>query len=257
MKSSLISQLGRTLLLRWPRLDLFRIVGGPFGRINLEFDLLWACLLFLTVAAAVEGAQIVDRPLDAGKTGSFSNVTPPQTRQQTANTFPWPNLTALQGTSWFGTYDINQSLANPVAFLIRLFADNAGTPAASPLRESTILADAQNTGLTSGYGTPWYSYSSTLAAPDLSAGTYWLSVMEYDSRSGSQWAWARSSASQPAHKATRSGDSDTWLVGGSSTDDMAFGLVGTIIPEPGTFALLISAGAAAAVSVVWRRRAIR
>lgn len=188
----------------------------------------------LTLGAASRGqaAIITLQALDPAQGGEFSNLGP--TNQQVADDFVLGATTSLDSFTWFGRYFADFVVANPVEFSIRIFSDAGGQPAAVPLHTVGVSVNASPTGLDFG-GIPWFSYSSPLALI-LTAGTYWISVVEDDAATpavgGSQWMWGDSTFGL---RATRNGDVGPWTAG--LDRNHAFTLEGSPVPEPSTLAL--------------------
>lgn len=188
--------------------------------------------LTLVAASPGQAAVITLQALNAAQGGEFSNLGP--TNQQAADDFVLAATTSLDSFSWFGRYFANIAVADPVDFSIRIFADIGGQPAAAALHTFGVSVNASPTGLDFG-GVPWFSYSTPLAVM-LTAGTYWISVLENDAATptvgNSQWLWGDSTVGL---RAIRNGDLDPWT---AALDlNHAFTLTGTQVPEPSTLAL--------------------
>lgn len=193
-------------------------------------------VMALTLGAASRGqaAIITLQALNPAEGGEFSNLG--LTNQQVADDFVLATTTSLDSFTWFGRYFANIVVADPVDFSIRIFSDAGGQPAAVPLHTVGVSVNASPTGLDFG-GIPWFSYSSPLALI-LTAGTYWISVVEDDASTptsgGSQWMWGDSTAGL---RATRMGDAGPWTPGFDLNH--AFTLEGSPVPEPSTLALSV------------------
>ena len=142
---------------------------------------------------------IVDNPLQPTNAGEFSNLG--ASNQQIADDFVLSQAVTLQSISWFGRYGSDLvNITGPVSFSVRIFDDNGDQPAILPLLTFDLAASVAGAGSAfAGFecataNCPWFSYSANLSNFLLEAGTYWISVLETDSRTAlfgdSQWLWA-------------------------------------------------------------------
>jgi hypothetical protein len=200
---------------------------------------LLACFLLLGLVTQVRADIIAMQPLNANISGAFSNLEPGSPHQQIADNFQLFQVTTLESLSWFGRYGMTLSLANPVDFSIRFFADDGGRPAVSPVQEFDVMTDAHDTGLTF-QGVPWFSYAIALPDLTLKPGNYWVSVLESDPRTPAsgltQWLWGQSDQGDRT-VAVRGTDGATWTR--ISNSDQAFSLTGSAVPEPSGFWLWV------------------
>jgi hypothetical protein len=94
---------------------------------------------------------------------------------------------------WWGLYQGSNIPLEPDVFTIRIFADNAGVPASTPLVELRIeRVHRRATELVSA-GYDVYEYTALLKPHvTLPAGTYWLSILnDVDTEEvGTDWLWA-------------------------------------------------------------------
>ena len=203
---------------------------------------LFACVVMLGIVPQAGAGTIVEHPFIPTNPGKFSNLVPNEPfHQQIADNFQLDQVTILESLSWFGRYDGTPSVTNPIAFSIRFFTDAGGQPAVSPLQALDVLVDAQDTGSTFD-GIPWHSYTTSLPALELGPGTYWVSVLESDSRTiaveGSQWLWGDSIGASDLVYAFRNSDSEQWTRSPDLLSDQAFTLTGTVVPEPPSLLIL-------------------
>ncbi len=191
------------------------------------------CVLVLAVAGQARAGVIVLRPLDTAAEGQYSN-TGPGTHQQVADPFVLPQAMALTWVQWYGRYDGVVPQVN-FAFTLRLFADDSGAPALTPIQQLDVVV--ASTAL-SGDPVPWRSYSTALPGWTVGPGTYWLSILENDPGTPAmgltQWLWGDTLGT--GRRALRHADSDPWLAG--LDVNHAFTLEGRAIPEPSALLVL-------------------
>ena len=218
---------------------------------RLRLILALVVILTLVGGTAAQAGPIVVRPLDSSRPGEYSNFADlPLTPQQVADQFQLAQTATIESITWYGRYDGRYSVTNPVAFSIRLFADDLGEPAAGPSMSFEVSVSGVAQG--SDYlGSPWLAYSTAGLSWTLGPGTYWLSILENDPRTpiggDSQWLWGDSG---PGYRAIRNGDGGDWTAGRDFNH--AFTLEGTV-PDAGSTLLLFG------ISLVglraWRKRA--
>ena len=205
----------------------------------------WFLALLAAVCLAVPARAdlIISQPLHPTSPGTYSNLfSSSPSAQQVADHFTLSAPTSLDTLSWQGRYETSVTLDNPVTFVVRLFADDGGSPS-KPLATPTFFADVTVNAVATGgsYDNfPWYTYSTTFTGLTLGPGKFWVSILEADGRTTNQWLWGNTAVrSQPA--VSRSGDADVWDATGSS---MAFQLTGTStnpVPAPSGITLTLSA----------------
>lgn len=190
--------------------------------------------LAVGLATPAYATVIVSQSHDPDLPGKFSNfVTGDPAHQQVADNFGLAGPVTLTALSWAGQYDTEQtSLTNPVQFRIRFFEDDGGLPASTALSIVDVAVTGTPTG-TSFDGSPWLAYSTALPLLSLTAGDYWVSILEFDTQTpaagGSQWLWGRSDNSSVA-SAVRGTETEDWAASGGN---MAFTLEGRgAVPEP-------------------------
>lgn len=207
-----------------------------------------SALVSILVIFCVHNAHatpIVVNPLDASGDGEFSNLG--SSNQQIADDFILTEASILQSISWFGRYGSDSvTVDGPISFSLRIYEDDGNSPAVAPLATFDLMATAVASGLEfSGDGCStesctWFSYSADLLDFNLdTAGTYWISLVETDSRTvlagDSQWLWADTDST--GLRSFRNSDASDWTT--TSDINHAFTLNGThSVPEPGTFMLL-------------------
>jgi hypothetical protein len=195
----------------------------------------WAFTAFLALVMSTASAAVLyeQPPQDVGL-GYYAN---PNFPQQMADDFTLGGSVSLESLRWWGGYDGDLD-AGDDDFLVRLYSGMSGAGTVlqeySPApfsRTATSLVDVADNDV--------YQYDFSLAAPlSLSSGTYYLLVQNLGS---SDWFWQAGSSGN-GDLWFRNEDADSW---DSSSGDLAFRLNGTPaqIPEPGTLALLLLAGA--------------
>lgn len=146
-----------------------------------------------------------------------------------------PGASTVSGIRWWGGYSNMPTGID--SFTIRIFADDAGVPAAGPLAEFDVgQASRVSTGLDA-YGLDVYAYEANFGPVDLMANvTYWLSIV-HDTSAGDIeiWYWSLDHAGSSQYLPIPDGPGWTEhdaRLGFQLTNDAA------AVPEPGTLALL-------------------
>ena len=163
-----------------------------------------------------------------------------------ADQFQLYQTATIESITWYGRYDGTYSVTNPVAFSIRIFAEDLALVRQAP--SVTVYGVGQGTYYKSAQ---WIAYSTSVPSWTLGPGTYWLSILENDVRTpiggNSQWLWG--DTSEVGYRAFRNGNGGDWTVAEDSSH--AFTLEGTV-PDPGSTLLLFG------ISLVglraWRKR---
>jgi len=176
------------------------------------------------------GSTIVSHPLAPNRSGEFSNFGP--SHQQVADDFVVGAENEIRAISWYGGYPSDSAaITDSVAFSIRLFADQSGTPASVPSWIAEVHAKAIDTGKDLGT-ISWLSYMVEHPVPSLTPGVYWLSIVEIDPRTPtftvSQWLWADTTTA--GHRALRNSDNAVWVA--DRDTNHAFAIVA--VPELGS-----------------------
>lgn len=180
--------------------------------------------------------------------------------QQLADDFIPVGTGAVTQITWQGSYYGTDNPAANVSFKVRLFADNAGTPANVHFFESSALASQTAVGTL--LAKTLYAYSMNVAGPTLNAGTtYWVAINTNDPCSN--YAWTNSDDGPAGGLPHRSGDADTWTNDADTTRDNhvfaiisgAVVLAGPDIPVPlfGPAALLLLVALVAGLGVTGLR----
>lgn len=148
---------------------------------------------------------------------------------------------------WWGTYGITPGAD---AFVINIYNDNAGT--VGSLAAAVSVSSLTRTATTDTInGRTMYSYDAFITPIILTPlTTYWLGISNTSGGTGSSaWAWVQS-ANSGGNARQYSNSNGTW--GNSTNKALAFNLTDTV-PEPSTYALLLT-GIAALTLVRSRRR---
>lgn len=196
-------------------------------------------LLSLATAPALADVLYSHTPIDQGD-GLSSNV---GAGAQNADDLSFAAAVRIESLHWWGSYDG----ADIDDFVVRLFADDAGAPAANAFAQyAGISVAASATALTDIVGATVYEYAFQLPVPlDLAAGIYYLSITNETTQA--YWYWLYG-AGGDAVRWDRQADIDPWGAHASSAD-FALRVEGVVaqrtpLPEPGELALM-AAGLAA------------
>ena len=152
-------------------------------------------LLGALTASPAEAALLADNGApspDAGAVASNFAGGDPEYAFQSADDFQLAATSTITLVRWWGFYQGSNIPLEPDVFTLRIFADNAGSPAIAPLSEWHLdKVHRRATGLvSSGYDV--YEYTATLKPRlALPPGTHWLSIVnDVDTESvGTDWLW--------------------------------------------------------------------
>jgi hypothetical protein len=197
----------------------------------------WALGLGLAAMASVASAAVLYEQPSSNNNAYFANNGQPQ---QLADDFTLSSAASLETITWWGVY---AGATDPDNFLVRLYSDVGGT---GTLLQEFSAGAASRSAIGSVLGGTYdgYQYDYTLSsAVSLAAGTpYYLFVQNLNN--ASDWAWLTGNAGNGQFW-YRFENTDAWT-GFQNSEDLAFRLTGTptpTIPEPGSLALLLLAGA--------------
>jgi hypothetical protein len=161
-----------------------------------------ACIefVFAGIATGAEVATIVySQDLKDPFTGYGSNDPATSSAgQQIADDFSLGSAAKLNRVTWYGYYtDLHGTSYGGTSsqFSTRFFADDGNGLApvnAPPFFSESVTVDAAPTGVvTTGDNHAVFSYSATLSSVvSLTAGTFWLSIVEDDAGTDDTWEWA-------------------------------------------------------------------
>jgi hypothetical protein len=172
-------------------------------------------VLGITVATRLAAAVLVDNGApnpDAGAVASNFAGGDPEYAFQSADDFQLAAASTITHLTWWGLYQGSNVPLEPDVFTVRIFSDNAGSPAIVPLAEWRLPhVRRAATGLLSG-GYDVYEYNAVLTPHvALPAGTYWLSIVnDVDTEEvGTDWLWMLSDNSN-GNFVARFSDDTTW-----------------------------------------------
>ena len=148
---------------------------------------------------------------------------------QLAESFQFSSDVALNDISWWGSYFTGPQPTE--LFTVRIFADDAGDPAITPLFETTFSGNGDDSeGMLDLFGGTVYRYDISLGAPVMLSGgvDYYLSVVNNDSND--DWYWLESSGGD---NWARVFDGEAWFYDASSLD-LSYRLDADIVEVPET-----------------------
>ncbi len=117
--------------------------------------------------------------------------------QRVADVFSLTTSESITDATWYGYFSAPKQGQIPgvvTNFDIRFYNDAGGTPVnSSPFSAQSVTAVSQGTGvITTGDNNTVFSYSATLPTPvSISAGTFWISIVENDPATSIGWEWAQ------------------------------------------------------------------
>lgn len=196
----------------------------------------WAFGVALAFAAASASALAIYEQAPSTTNARAANVTDPG---QAADDFALGLAANLESITWWGSY-AGRFDPGDDRFQVRLYSALSGT--GSLLVPSPIpgAVTRHTTSLLLGGGEEVYRYQFDLTSfKSLAAGAYYLSVQNQGS---ANWFWLDSSTGND-NLWLRLEEADDWQ---RNPGDLAFTLSGTLsttLPEPGSLALLLLAGA--------------
>lgn len=206
-----------------------------------------ALALFVASAGASAAATVYDSGVTAGSVNGVALADlAVSTALTSAQSVTFSSDVALTGAEWTGIYGGN-TLAVDV-FSLNVYADVAGAPGAAALSSTAMTATRLATPFTF-VSTTVFDYDGSFAALNLSAGSYWFSVVnDTTSTPATQWQWALNASGGPgdgflAGQPGLSVDFDLTLLGDEVT---------ATVPLPASLPAL---GAALLLLGAWRRRA--
>lgn len=206
----------------------------------------WVAVALVGIMASSANADVLySQPTFDGAGAAFSSL---GGGAQNADSFSLGGAVNVGALRWWGSYFTSDS----DDFIVRLFADNGGSPGNVIQEYSGISVTKAQAGLQDVNGADVFQYDFDLADFVLSSGTYYLSVMNETLQS--EWSWSFASF-KDASSLLRGADSDAWH---PESDDLAFEVIGTRqnqqdVPEPESIALLAVAG----IGLLITRRRIR
>jgi hypothetical protein len=179
----------------------------------------------------VQADILFSQPVISGGVGLASDFA---RFQQEADSFVLSIPASVETIQWWGAYANNDLRTDN--FTLRLFANMAGNPGATPLVDISALNLTRTpTNLLDNLADQIYEYQAVLPNPVMldEAATYYLSVVN-NTPPGGVWDWV---GSGPGTHWARQDDASTWTAS-SNTTSFAFELLGTPVAEPSTLLLL-------------------
>jgi hypothetical protein len=171
------------------------------------------CALALPIAVA--NAAVLYQQVSVSTAGSDRGAYADDCQQLADDFIPVGTGTLTQVT-WQGSYYGTDNPAANVSFKVRLFADNAGTPADVHFFESSALASQTAVGTL--LGKTLYAYAMNVAGPTLNAGTkYWVAINTNDPCGN--YAWTNSDDGPSGMLPHRSSDVGAWNLSNESIRD--------------------------------------
>ena len=202
---------------------------------KLSLSLFLPILAVTLLPTCAKAVVLVDQHPAVTTSGFNSNLPAVDSDQQIADDFTLSSLADIEIVEWSG-YFVNDSLpgtTSSVDFIVRFFS---GAPATTPLFSENVSATFVQTGTHSQIGDPLYRFSASLSSPLQLLGntTFWLSVLDTDADTTTNFRWLESTNTFNSESAFRNGEGSAWI---ADDKDFAFTLSGTLIPEPSTLSL--------------------
>jgi len=181
---------------------------------------------------SAQAVVIEQAPLDGGD-GGLSVV---DAGAQLAESFQFSSNVELNDISWWGSYTSGPQPTE--SFTVRVFADDSGEPATTPLFETAYSGNGDSSdGLFDLFGGTVYRYDVSLVSPlSLFGGIdYYLSVINNDAND--EWWWLQSNGGD---NWARVADADSWSYINNSLDLSYRLTAGAVaqVPEPGPMLLM-------------------
>jgi hypothetical protein len=212
------------------------MAGAEMRRISI---VVFTIALLLGQAGSAQAAPLFTQVESfPGGWSSQNTPNPPGLDCMALDDFALGQSASITGVQWQGAYHSNYyadpSKGTITQFQITFWSNNNGLPG-SVLETYVIAGNAGEQLVASGSGFLDYSYGASLAKPFLAAAhtIYWLSIQptaDYPP----QWLWRSASGGDGLLAVINQAVSDTPQI---ASDDLAFTLSGTEVPEPSTLAL--------------------
>ena len=172
-------------------------------------------LLGIAVTTQVVAAVLVDNgapnPIAGAVASNFAGGDP-EYAFQSADDFSLTAASTIIHVTWWGLYQGSNIPLEPDIFTVRIFADNAGSPAITPFAEWYLNRVRRSATGAASAGYDIYEYTAVLTPHiALPAGTYWLSIVnDVDTEEvGTDWLWMLSDNAN-GNFAARFSDDTSW-----------------------------------------------
>jgi hypothetical protein len=225
----------------------------------MKFSTLPLTILAASLTSVVTAATLYDNGapdnVNAFRSDFASNNGGPSSTdtQQVSDDFSLAGPSTVNSVGWWGLYAF-QDTSVPLTdnFTIRIFADAAGMPSTAPLFQFAVgnSVNRVDTGIQI-QGFEQFSYTATLPATLLGAGSYWLSVLNNSTGQTNDWFWSTSNDSA-GDAMNRDTEASPWAPAAVSSDfpngfETAFNIGGAAAaaPDAGSSALLLGLALAA------------
>ncbi|MCC6428743.1 MAG: PEP-CTERM sorting domain-containing protein [Phycisphaerales bacterium] len=204
-------------------------------------------LLVVAGAATANAAVLDSNPQDFGANfgfGFYSDGDPGYFySQQMAENFTLSSASNITGANWAGASEffLFPDYTNMYGFQVMIMADSGGAPGAVLYAEDFATAATSPTLQgQNGLGSNVYAQSATFSSAlnNVPAGNYWISIGGLLTSPGDDaWVWADGTNDDGlAYSLTP--DSGGWTVFNDGATSGTFEVVGTVVPAPGSLALL-------------------